>query len=250
MFLMGISPIMGQNLIEKATAEYNNDKYAQALELYMQAAKEEGTSSDLYYNIGNTYYRLGDLGNAILYFERALVLNPGNDDALTNLEFVNSKIQTRVSEDKSFVIQIIDSVIEWQTSNTWATIAAICFILLIGSILLYVFATTVILRKIGFFGGGVLLIFAILSLMCAFSVKSRVETQNKAIIISPSVTLSTVPRQPKGKTEEAFILTAGNKVKIVDSVENKLDKKVEMWYEVKADDKHRAWLNKEHLKTI
>lgn len=243
-------PAKGQSLVEKAEAEYNSDKYAGALELYLQAAQEEGTSSNLYYNIGNTYYRMGDLGNAVLYYERALVLDPSNDDASTNLEFVNSKIQTRITEEKSFVIQIIDSVIEWQSSNTWAMISAISFVLLIAGILLYIFSSTIMLRKIGFFGGGILLIVTILTMACAISVKSRVEARSKAIILSPSVTLSTVPRTPKDKSEEAFILTAGNKVAIVDSIVNKSGEVESVWYEVKADDTHRAWLKKEHLERI
>ena len=239
-----------QGLVESATAEYNNDKYAKALELYLQAANEEGTSSDLFYNIGNTYYRMGDLGNAVLYYERALVLNPSNEDAEINLEFVNSKIQTRLSEEKSFVVHVIDTFIESLTSNEWATIASITFVLLIAGILLYVFSSVVTLRKVGFFGGGVMLVVSIVSLMSAFTVKSRVEAHDKAVVLSPSVTLSTVPRIPKGKAEEAFILTAGNKVTVVDSVENINGEKAEMWYEVKADDTHRAWLKKEHIERI
>ena len=239
-----------QSLVESATAEYNNDKYAKALELYLQAATEEGTSSDLFYNIGNTYYRMGDLGNAVLYYERALVLNPSNEDAEINLEFVNSKIQTRLSEEKSFVVHVIDTFIESLTSNEWATIASITFVLLIAGILLYVFSSVVTLRKVGFFGGGVMLVVSIVSLMSAFTVKSRVEAHDKAVVLSPSVTLSTVPRIPKGKAEEAFILTAGNKVTVVDSVENINGEKAEMWYEVKADDTHRAWLKKEHIERI
>ena len=239
-----------QGLVESATAEYNNDKYAKALELYLQAATEEGTSSDLFYNIGNTYYRMGDLGNAVLYYERALVLNPSNEDAEINLEFVNSKIQTRLSEEKSFVVHVIDTFIESLTSNEWATIASITFVLLIAGILLYVFSSVVTLRKVGFFGGGVMLVVSFVSLISAFTVKSRVEAHDKAVVLSPSVTLSTVPRIPKGKAEEAFILTAGNKVTVVDSVENINGEKAEMWYEVKADDTHRAWLKKEHVERI
>ena len=151
MAVLGFASAMGQSLVEKAATEYNNDKYPEALELYLQAAKEEGTSSDLYYNIGNTYYRMGDLGHAVLYYERALVMDPSNDDAATNLEFVNSKIQTRISEEKSFVVQVIDTVVESQTSNSWATIAAISFVLLVAAILLYAFSSVIALRKVGFF---------------------------------------------------------------------------------------------------
>ena len=63
---------MAQSLVEKANAEYVADKYANALQLYLQAASEEGVSSDLYYNIGNTYYRMGELGHAVYEFKIGL----------------------------------------------------------------------------------------------------------------------------------------------------------------------------------
>ena len=250
MAVLGFASAMGQSLVEKAATEYNNDKYPEALELYLQAAKAEGTSSDLYYNIGNTYYRMGELGHAVLYFERAVMLDPQNDDAKTNLEFVNSRIQTKIAQEKSFVIQVIDDFVGSLSSNTWATLAAISFILLLSGILLYVFSSVIALRKIGFFGGGVMLLSTIITLLCAISMKSKVEAHNKAIVITPSVTLSTVPRTPKDKNEEAFILTAGNKVTIVDSVETKNGEEKIKWYDVKADDTHRAWLKSDNIEII
>lgn len=243
-------PMMAQTTIEKANAEYGKDNYAVALQLYQQAAQEEGTSSDLYYNMGNTYYRMGDLGCAVLNYERALILNPHNDEAKENLEFVNSKIQTKITDEKSFVLQVIENFVTWQTSNTWATIAAVCFVLLVVGILLYAFSSVIALRKLGFFGGGVMLIVVTVALMCAYSVKSKVEAKNKAVITVPSVTLSTVPRVPKDKNEEAFILTAGNKVTVVDSVENSSGDVKIKWYNVKADASHRAWLKAENLEKI
>ena len=193
---------------------------------------------------------MGDLGRAVLNYERALILNPHNDEAKENLEFVNSKIQTKITDEKSFVLQVIENFVTWQTSNTWATIAAICFVLLVVGILLYAFSSVIALRKLGFFGGGVMLIGVTVALMCAYSVKSKVEAKNKAVITVPSVTLSTVPRVPKEKNEEAFILTAGNKVTVVDSVENSLGDVKIKWYNVKADASHRAWLKAENLEKI
>lgn len=249
-FCIGVVPIFGQSLLEKANSEYNNDNFNRALDLYLQVSIEEGSSSDLYYNIGNTYYRLGDLGHAVLNYERALLLNPTNNDAKVNLDFVNDKIQTKVAENKSFIAQVIDNFIGLQSSNAWAVTSVVCFIFVIIGILIYVFTSTIILRKIGFFGSGIMLLGVLISLICSFAMKSRVEASNKAIILSPSVTLSTVPRIPKDKTEEAFILSAGNKVTIVDSISNKLGESYEIWYDVKADDTHRAWLKKEHIERI
>ena len=239
-----------QSLVEKANAEYDANKYADALTLYLQVAVDEGVSSDLYYNIGNTYYRMGEIGYSILYYERALLLNPRNSDARDNIQFVSSKIQTNIVQEKSFILQVVDDIVHLQSSDTWAVISVICFLLFLGGILLYVFTSTILLRKIGFFGGGIMSIVTFVSILCAFSMKSAVESHDKAIVVSPSVTLCTVPRVPKDKSEEAFILTAGNKVTVVDSVENKVGDKREKWYDVKADDTHRAWIKSSDIEII
>ena len=67
-----------QSLVEQANKAYSEDKFIEALKLYEEAVAKEGVSTELYYNIGNTYYRLGSKGKAILYYERALALDPSN----------------------------------------------------------------------------------------------------------------------------------------------------------------------------
>ena len=79
-----------QSLTEQAAAAYNKDDFNQALELYLEASQQEGTSSELFYNIGNTYYKLDKKGKAILYYERALLLDPNNSNARDNLDYVRS----------------------------------------------------------------------------------------------------------------------------------------------------------------
>ena len=76
-----------------ANKAYSSELYNKALQTYLDIAKKDGVSSELYYNIGNTYYRLNDRANAVLYYERALLLNPSNGDARSNLDFVRTKAQ-------------------------------------------------------------------------------------------------------------------------------------------------------------
>lgn len=78
--------------VESADSAYNKKQFSEALTLYRTALEKDGSSSDLYYNIGNTYYRLNDLGHAVINYKRALMLDPSNADARTNLEYVKTKI--------------------------------------------------------------------------------------------------------------------------------------------------------------
>lgn len=238
----------GEELTAKAEKAYSADKYSEALALYEQAAANEGTSSALMYNIGNCHYRLGHPGKAILYYERALNIDPTNADARSNLEFVKSKITDNTDVDESnIIVELFRKIRDCSSSNGWATIAIVTFLVFLAAIALYVFGSSVLQKKIGFFGAIVLLIIVIFANGFAYNIRNRIEQKRYAIITVPTVVLSTSPRQPKGKTEEAFILNEGTKIYILDSVANKDEG---IWYDIKADDSHRAWINGVNIEKI
>lgn len=255
LMLISAFPIMlanhVQSNIEKADSAYLNDEFIKALSLYQDIEKNHGVSSELYYNIGNCQYRMKNIGKAILYYERALNLDPSNDDARNNLELVKAKanISTNVDE-ANIIVKMFNDAGNIMTSDGWAICAIIIFIIFIIAIGAYIFTTSVIIKKIGFFGGIILLVFDIIANYYAFSLKNKVEQHQYAIITTPSAVLSTSPRIPKDKTEEAFILNEGTKVMIIDSIDNNYGGKVSKWYDVKANDSHRAWINKENIDII
>lgn len=240
-----------QTLVQKADSAYNKDNFTEALKLYMDAARTEGTSTGLYYNIGNSYYRLGNIRKAVVYYERALLLDPNNQDAKDNLDFLSTKIvDIKSGSEQNILVEAIDSLISSKSSDTWATIAIICFILFVGAVMVYIFSPVVVLRKIGFFGGFILLVAVIITNIFAFKMRNIAERHDYAVITVPSVTLSTSPRVPKDKSEEAFILNEGTKVRILDSVMNTIDSIPDKWYDVKIDNAHRAWINSKNIEII
>ena len=248
--MTGIMAAGAQDVIKSANAAYEKDQYDRAIELYNQAARELGTSSELYYNIGNANYRLGNMGEAILYYERALKLNPANSDARTNLEFVKEKINVDVAGGDSYFTGKIMRMITGQSSNTWATISVVLFLIFVASLLTYIFMDSIMLRKIGFFGGGIVLLMFIGTLSFAFVCRNHTVSTEYAIVTVPSSTLSTSPRVPKDKTEEAFLLNEGYKVQIVDSVKTGEGENALMWYDVTTADGHRAWIKQGDIEII
>ena len=235
------------NLLQQADSAYIEDRYANAIELYEQVIAEEGTSTDIYYNLGNAYYRAGMLGKAIINYERALILDPTNDDAKTNLEFVNSKITDIPGDKGTFISNFFGKIINSQHSNTWAIYAMAAFILLLISIALYVFSPKIALKKTGFFGGIAFLLVSIILIVFSSTAHATASNRNKAVITSPSTILSTSPREPKDRSEEAMLLHEGTKVEILDSV---TDLNQTKWYDVKVDNNHRAWLNSKDAEKI
>lgn len=242
-FIAGIVALDAQTLTQQADSAYMDDNFARATELYLEIAATEGTSSNLYYNLGNSYYRQGKLGKAILYYERALRLDPANKDARANLEFVNSKITDEPGDRGMFISNTVNGFARTVPANTWASIALATFVLMLCSIALYVFASNIRARKTGFFGAIILLFVCVLANIFA-SIATRYSTSSdEAVIIVPSTILSTSPRTPKDRSEEALLLHEGTVVEIIDSVTTRIDSTAVKWYDVQVDNHNRAWIN-------
>ncbi|MCM1020723.1 MAG: tetratricopeptide repeat protein [Muribaculum sp.] len=229
-------------LTQEADSAYMRDDYGAALSAYEQLGRDYGTSSWLYYNIGNCQYRLGHPGLAIVNYERALRLDPLNGDAKANLEFVNSKITDEPGDRGMFISKTVNAIAQGLPANMWVTIAIISFLLLLTAIAVYIFSSKVALRKVGFFGGILLVIVCICANVMA-NVATRYSTSSsEAVVTVPSTLLSTSPRGPKDRTEEAMLLHEGTKVEILDSVTTRGDSVSTIWYDVKVDNEHRAWI--------
>ena len=233
--------------IERAHQAYKQELYNEALKLYLQEAENTGVSSALYCNIGDTYYRLKDNVHAVLYYERALLLDPSNSDARFNLEFVRGKMQLPDDAGDSWFSNWIDQIVSRLSSNTWAIIAIITFLLFLAGVAAYLFLDSVTMRKIGFFGGAVMIVASILANLAAFHVYHKATGGNGAIIMPETVTLSTAPREPRDKEEEAFQLQQGTRVEIVDSIADKTQGK---WLQVSTAGGHKAWINSKDVEVI
>jgi tetratricopeptide (TPR) repeat protein len=241
-------PLLATNAnIDRANQAYKQELYNEALKLYLQEAQQSGVSSALYCNICDTYYRLKDNVHAVLYYERALLLDPSNGDARFNLEFVRGKMQLPDDAGDSWFSNWVDQTVSHLSSNTWAIIAIVTFLLFLAGVAAYLFLDNVLMRKIGFFGGAVLIVACILANLAAFHVYHKATDGNGAIIMPESVTLSTAPREPRGKEEEAFKLQQGTRVEIVDSVADKANGK---WLQVSTAGGHKAWVNAKEVEVI
>lgn len=241
-FIFFAFSVSASYLVSKGDSAYVNDDYNNAIRYYNQAIETDGTSSELYYNLGNAYYRAGNIGYAIVNYERALKLAPNDDDIIANLEFVNSKIKDIPTNDKTLLHRALECCVNAFTPNAWAVISIVIFVLFLLAIGLYIFATKVIHRKIGFFGALILLIINIATIIFAIMGTNRITEQRYAIIIQPSTMLSTTPREPKNRAEEAVLLHEGTKVYIIDSIKNETDAGQMIWYDVRYSGKNRAWI--------
>lgn len=211
---------------------YMRKDYAAAIQIYENLLRT-GEAAELYYNLGNSYYKSNDIARAILNYERALLLKPGNGDIRANLEIARSKtIDKVVPVPEIFFVAWTKSLINCLNTNAWAKFGIISFIFLLVSLCLYFFAKRTIWKKTGFITGLVFLVFVVLSNVFAAQQKSRLTQRNEAIVLSPSVTVRSTPSE---SGTSLFVLHEGHKVMIKDD-------SMREWKEIHLEDGKVGWV--------
>ena len=229
---------------------YAQKDYAAALDDYSRALQSEGSSSNLYYNLGNTCYRLGDLSHAIIYYERALKIDPSNADARTNLDFVKTKISGAPEDDTTFLTNIHNNIVAQLSPDAWAWMAFALFVVVCGAVALYIFAGSVLLRKTGFFGGIILLVIFVYVLVIAWSAARALDDHEEAVVTAPACNLRSEPTSQSSKTDKIVPVGQGTKLQVIDSVATPHDPAAAMWYEVRLSSGSRAWVNAADVERI
>ena len=238
------------NYAEAGDSAYSKKEYATALENYNQALQKQGTSSDLYYNIGNTYYRLGDIAHSVIFYERALVLDPSNKDARTNLAFVKKGIAGAPEDDSTFLSNIHMRIEAWMSPNAWAWSAFGLFVVFCLCIATYLFAEKTTLRKTGFFGGIVIFVVFIYVLVIAWTTAAAIDEHDYAVVTSPVSNMRSQPSSKSSKGDKIIPIYEGTKLQIVDSLATPDDDTVSMWYEARINNTSRAWINAADVERI
>ena len=232
----------GAGAITKQNADdcYRKGNFQQAIADYTTLLKQ-GVSADLYYNLGNAYYRSDNIAKAILCYERALLLSPGDKDIRFNLQFANSKTIDKITpENEVIFVTWYKSLINMASVDTWAQVSVISLILALLLALVYLFASRVSLRKVGFFGGLSLLAVFLLSALFASQQKSALENRCGAIIMMPSVV---VKQSPVNNATDAFVLHEGTRVDVTDNG-------MKGWKGIRLADGREGWVKSASLELI
>lgn len=225
---------------KKADDFYKKGKYEEAITAYESMLPKDKESPQIFYNLGNAYYKSGQTAKAILYYERALLIKPNFDDARFNLEMAQTKVVDKINKVDSFFLKKgIDIFANTMISNSWAVMSVVLFILCLALCFVYAFSHIVVLRKISFYAAIVLLIISLSGMTMAKMQKDKVEKREYAIIMASSVTVKGSPDE--GGTS-LFLLHEGTKVKIKNSVDT--------WVEVQVADGNVGWILSSDLEKI
>lgn len=237
------------DVISAADSAYVNEQYSEAISKYEDVMQTEGVSSELYFNLGNAYSKSGDYGHALVYYLRALRLDPANSKAEANMKYIESKVYDsnkaelkgkKLSLDpdaSTFFSSLKRFICSRHLSDTWAIWALICFLLLVGGIALYIFTQVVVLRKIGFFSSFIFLGFT--AVFVVFSFMAASYQSNDGVVVGAKVKLMTEPSAVS--KEHPVALNRGTRMTVLDVFPAPPEHP--QWYKVRLNSDFVGWLS-------
>ncbi len=239
--LMLLLPMCAQAITKaEADSAYIHDEYQKAIDGY-EALLKKGVSAELYYNLGNAYYRTENITRAVLNYERALLLSPSDPDIRFNLQMARSKtIDKIVPEQEMFFVTWYRSLVNMASVDGWAMIALVCLGLAIVLALIYLFSNQIWLRKVGFFGAFLMIVVFVCSNVFAHQQKNQLVNRTGAIITESAVNVKSTPAK---NGIDLFILHEGTKVTIIDA-------SMKDWKEIRLADGKEGWIETKQMETI
>ena len=205
------------SLWNAGVAAYTEGDYAQALRDWKDVQATGMMSRELYYNLGNAYFKTGEIAPAILWYERALRLDPSDADVRYNLEFARAQTQDKIDEvPEIFFEQWRHALCYLLPSNTWAVLSLVLFGITVALVLLFLLGSTSARRRTGFFTAIVTLLLALLGWDFARWQRAEARRQDMAVVMRPVSSVKSSPSAESAK--DLFILHEGTRVKVLDNV--------------------------------
>ena len=224
-----------------ANEAYAEGRWADAVKDYEMISEMGLESASLYCNTGNAFFKDGNVPMAILYYERALKIDPSYADARYNLELMNATIQDRIDPVPEFILKVwMRDACYIMDSDAWAVCFLVFFALTLAMALVFLLAPSAGGRRAGFFSGIIMLILAVFSVSFAIWQKNDYVNADEAVVMRPVASVKSSPATES--STDLFILHEGTKVKIVDEVGR--------WNNIELADGRQGWLPSEDVEVI
>ncbi|MDN3618310.1 tetratricopeptide repeat protein [Polaribacter undariae] len=228
------------SLFVSANNLYKDGKFSEAIEFYKQIETKELVSSELYYNLGNSYYKLNKVGPAIYYYEKALILDPLNADVKNNLVFAKRLALDNIEELPKTVLQKFKiNYLQKLSYNQWAIVVVVFSILGSFLFLIFYFADGPTKKRFYFTTSIISFILLIASLFITYNQYNFALNNKEAIVFAEE---TDVRNAPTLNSEEIFTLHEGTKIIVLDGVDE--------WKKVKINDGRLGWIHAEDIKLL
>ena len=221
-------------------AAYSAGNYDEAITEYQTIIDGGEYSLELYYNLANAHFKAENIGKAILYYNKALRLDPSQEDVLHNLAIVEAKTKDQVGEETTFFLaEWMRALRNTMSCTVWSVLSLVTFALFLAFALLFLLASPIKVRKAGFYCALCAVVLFVATTSFAISSRNDILTHDEAIVLSPAIS---VKSSPDRSATDLFVLHEGTKVRIVSEVDE--------WCEVVLADGKKGWLQKNDIEEI
>lgn len=227
-------------IMSRADSAYQQENYTDAIALYEQIVANGNEGATLFYNLGNAYYKNGENAKALLWYERALKLDPSDEDIQHNIAFVNRKIIDKIDAvPETLFAQWWQKVTNLMNERQWAILSIIGSFLLFLSIGAYLFARSSGLRTTGFVTFWLSIIVIVFSVIFSAKQKEKATQHTEAIVMDLVVDAKNAPNAG-GKN--LFVIHEGLKVQITNEMNG--------WVEIRLPNGEKGWIAQNSIEKI
>ncbi|MFT4762747.1 MAG: tetratricopeptide (TPR) repeat protein [Paraglaciecola sp.] len=228
------------NLFAQANELYKQKKYAAATKVYEDILKTEVQSVELHYNLANTYFKNEELGKAIVHYERALLIEPSNEDVVYNLSLAEAN---RVDEIENlpqfFLASWWQNMRQMASSTSWSIFGLLLLWASAAGFIIWLMGKSRKHKKLGFIGGLVTLLLSFLPFSLAYSRVQMEKNSGSAIILVEKINLKS---GPDAASTTLNTLHEGTKVALTDAVGE--------WHQVRLPNGEIGWLEIKGIEQI
>ncbi|MEM8928378.1 MAG: tetratricopeptide repeat protein [Bacteroidota bacterium] len=233
---------LGQSevLFQKATEAYNKGQYQKAIDFYNDILKNGKHSAELYFNLGNCHYKLDEIGPSIYYYEKALLLEPNDQEIKNNLGFAQNMRLDAIDEmPKTAMTRLHDTLVLALIPDQWGYLAVAMILLFVLGFITYYVLYSATYKRIAFIAANTALFISIFSVVMGYMGSRNQNSKNPAIIFEREVVITSEPNE---RSEKVFALHEGTKVNVLESLED--------WSKIKIADGQTGWIPSESLKLL
>ncbi|MCK0188633.1 tetratricopeptide repeat protein [Arenibacter sp. F20364] len=229
-----------EQLFEEATALYNEGEYAKAADNYLKILENGEHSSELYFNLGNTYYKLNNIAPSIYYYEKALLLKPNDQDIRDNLSYAQNMTLDAIEPlPQTTISRLYNKLTSYLSFDQWAYVAVGFMMLFVCCYIAFYYFRFSTQKRIAFISSLVFLLFTVLAVLLAYLEFSEFESDQPAIVFSEEVVIKS---EPNNRSQSVFTLHAGAKVNVLEQLND--------WKKIRILDGTTGWIPSEDIKIL
>lgn len=240
MFFSSFGYAQNNVLFEEANAAYAEGNYELAVEKYEKILASGETAAEVHYNLANAHYKLNHISPSIYHYEKALQLDPDDEDIQNNLQYAQNMTLDAIGEaPENKFSQWWSSVLTLSSTSGWAVTGIVLMVLFVVLFLGYYFSTSPMRKRVFFLTGIVSLVLAFVSVTFGFARAEQLKNRNFAIVFKEEVGIKSEPNE---RGEELFLLHEGTKVKLLEDFGE--------WSKVEIANGNQGWMRREAIKKL